>query len=128
MKLYHGTAASQLQSILDHGLLPGGGRGGDAWAEDHDPLLDGRLSHRPPSVYLTPKLGVALWFADMAAQENRSQPVVLAVELPREAELKTDEEFSEAGRRFEGAIPPACLHPLEARELARTRHRPLPFF
>ncbi len=106
MTLYHGTSVAEWQHIKKEGLVPGRGHGGDYWAGTPEglghPMNVG--FNRPASVYLTPYKGHAEQFANLAAEVNKSKPVLLKVTLPESANLVPD-EADDSAFRYEKTIP-----------------------
>lgn len=110
--MYHGTAKSQADSIVKQGLIPGKGKGGDAWAlalYHHDPRKD---IERKPSVFLTPYRAEARRFASVATEVNHdSAGVVLAVSV--DPTKLVEDELDTEGYRYEGRIPASRVKVLE---------------
>ena len=123
MIFYHGTAESQVESIEARGLVPGGGKGGDAFLTQ-DPegrVIEERLNAREGrefspllalgrGVFLTRNRDWAGFFADLSARVNFSRPAVLKVDLPQTVveRLKQD-EYDDQGFRYEGTISPEWI-------------------
>lgn len=126
MIFYHGTAALHLAAIKAKGLIPKAAPGGDVWAVRSGSAMVQDLLDTPArrhSVYLTRKLIVAQWFADMAAKVNADKPLVLRVSLTGMAikNLHHDEEGSiddpDFAVRYEGTIPPEVISVLPAAKM-----------
>jgi hypothetical protein len=108
--LYHGTTAASIESILSSGLIPRGRPGLDsAWrgaGKWHSP-------DRDASVFVTPSLDVAEFFARLVAVCRREEPSVVELMLPDGTELLIDEAGNEVGDRdylrHIGRIPPECI-------------------
>lgn len=131
MILYHGTAAALLPAIMARGLIPKAGKGADDWAMRFNPwlgiaMLSAEDRSRARSVFMTTELSVAKWFAEMAAQNNNSDPAILAVNLPDDVPVQRDEQGSMTYLRYEGKIPPAALAPLPVEAWADVYVPPLP--
>ena len=119
---YHGTASALKDAILKEGLIPGKGKGGDAWAKEHFPGIEQTHMYigdnqRPASVYMSLNKHEAMNFASLAASEYPgSQPVLFKVDVPVIPETKgkfirdeaTDPRSGDI--RFQGKIPPEWIH------------------
>ena len=115
--VYHGTSDKMLKAIQQNGLVPKGGKGADAWLKDEMPerlepvrLLDTLIEGRQASVFTTTQERNADLFAQYASDVNRSKPVVLEINIPKDdvfKHLKLDELSH--GMRFEGKIPPEWI-------------------
>lgn len=134
--LYHGTAAILVPLILKRGLVPHAGHGADDWAKEYNPSLGASMERggqdepeRVKSVYLTNELVMAVWFARMAAQENKSDPAVLSITLPDKIRktLKEDEKGgSNNAWRYPGTVSPAYIATLPHEDWADVSPAPLP--
>ena len=123
MIFYHGTAESQVEYIEARGLVPGGGKGGDAYLAQ-DPvgqIVEESLNAREGrefspllalgrGVFLTRNKEWAGFFANLSARVNFSRPAVLKVDLPQTVveRLKQD-EYDDQGFRYEGVIAPEWI-------------------
>lgn len=112
---YHGTSSEALGHIMTDGLIPGGGKGADAWLArswGDKKLMEAsfRVGGREASVYMTDDPDLARTFAKDAAEVTGSEPVLLSIFVPEEhaGRFHRDESMKE-GWRFEGAIPPAWI-------------------
>lgn len=115
---YHGTSLAEYQSIKHAGLIPGKGKGGDYWAT-RTPLgslyslfADPRAFNRPKSIYLAPEANWALPFAQLAAEVNHSQPIVL--EVLADVSLLVPDEQLPGAYRCECVIAPQFIKVVEA--------------
>lgn len=83
MKVYHGTSLNCLPSILKNGIIPRG---------DDESNWPDNVSH-PEMIYLT--IAYPFYFAHIAAQEHKSKPVVIEIDMDflSERNLFPDEDF-----------------------------------
>lgn len=129
MNFYHGTSANNLPNILQQGLIPRAGKGGDEWVKHTDPngykeIQEGlkKYPDRQASIYLTALEEIAEAFADWSAQVNNSRPVILQVDpkgIPAR-HLIQDEAFMGPGFRCTCAIPPKFITVIRAKDSAAT--------
>jgi len=110
---FHGTASEALASIKKHGLVPAGGRGGDAWARENGWY---RFGDRTAAVYLAADSKTAKQYATYAVEANPgSAPVLLAIKVPSTAKSRiASDEFENQGYRFDGTIPPDWIRVIGA--------------
>ena len=110
---FHGTASEALASIKEHGLVPAGGRGGDAWARENGWY---RFGDRTAAVYLAADSKTAKQYATYAVEANPgSAPVLLAIKVPSTAKSRiASDEFENQGYRFDGTIPPDWIRVIGA--------------
>jgi hypothetical protein len=137
MIYYHGTSAAALPAILKDGLVPHAGKGGAAWASEHNfaslsrEAIDDDMPILEKSVYLTTSLAWAKAFGVIAADINKSEPRVLSVTLPKflEKKVRIDERFTSSifspdygkGLRFVGTIPPKYIDPVDVATFSDTQ-------
>jgi len=91
---YHGTADVLIPSIKTEGLIPGKGKGADAWSELHtgQPANVGFRAAKP-GVYIAGK-EQAEQFAKLAAEVNPgSKPVLIKLAIPSTIKLERDERM-----------------------------------
>lgn len=130
MLFYHGTSAKNAAKIMEQGLIPRAGTGADAFAIHNMGWAPDTTLARPAGVYITPDLKVADWYARIAAAENKSRPVVLALSLPEGERPKLVEDERDAGGevfgcRFSAPIPAAWIKgAVQASELKALPDRP----
>lgn len=130
MILYHGTAAALLPAIMKRGLMPKAGKGADTWAMEHNPwlaigLLAEETAERLKSVFLTDDMATALWYARMTAEANKSEPVILSVDVPANS-VTRDEQGGPFAARHVGKIPAAHIKPIAPDLWADVMVPPLP--
>jgi hypothetical protein len=118
VQLWHGTSDEVLAEILKEGLIPGKGRGGDAFAQDNwqsvyqrTVQLAGDVPSRKRSVYLTTNPDTARNFAAMAEIANPgSKSTVLQITMPRsEFDAMPHDEGLLGAFRHIGKIPPEWI-------------------
>lgn len=133
MILYHGTAAALLPEIMARGLLPRAGKGADAWARVHAPALAANLDaetsgneERQKAIYATPDIHVARWYAQMAAEINKSRPAILAFDTPsRDAHWDTGGDAR--GYRILKPVSAKDIHVMPPELLDAMMPDPLPY-
>jgi len=108
MKMFHGTSSDYIDSIKEHGLIPGKTQGGDSWAAKqgwNDCISE--IGSQKVSVYMTNKLRIADQYARYAAEMSGGVPVILEVVVPKSfiGKLSKDEKDSDA-IKFNGKIKP----------------------
>ena len=136
---YHGTAAAALQSIKERGLVPAGGKGGDAWAEKNMPGRFAEMSidvdgTRRASVFLGTDPDYVRAYAKYASDMNPgSAAIVLRVTVPgSERDKIIRDEHDRDAIRFRGAIPPEWIDVMypggDTRALEAKRDEPATFY
>jgi hypothetical protein len=123
---YHGTAKAALAAIKKEGLIPHKGEGADKWGIERGmPRETMMAGDRKMSVYMSPYPDVAARFAEYAAEQTGTKPVLLRVTLPPEESpnVKPDERFEpnpftgeNPAWRHIGPIKPEWIKPLSAKE------------
>lgn len=117
---YHGSAESAVDDVMKHGLIPHGGHGADTWGSEHTKgfkLQAMTAGDRHASVYITTSPSAAGYFAELAADENKSKPAIFEISIPAK-EVKAHvvyDEHAEADMqayRFKGKIKPDWINPL----------------
>jgi hypothetical protein len=106
---FHGTVESARDSIREKGLVPAGGKGGDAWAAEQEGIREYAVGDRIGSVFMARDSLSAIEYANFASQMNPgSRGLILAVKVPAGTKLKNDEHEA-AGVRYKGTIPPSWI-------------------
>lgn len=111
-RFFHGTSSKAVESIMEKGLVPQGGPGGDAWASGKGMTVSGfTIGDRAASVYVTPDPDFAKDFALYAAEVTGSRAALLEVRIPadRAPDIFYDERSTGGGVRFKGTIPPEWI-------------------
>ncbi len=110
---FHGTARSALKSILANGLIPQGGTGADkellAGGYEHEVIFTQRLNKG--RVFYTTSKERAIDYALGTAQEHKSTPIVLKLEIPSSAVgmVEHDPLEDQGVFRFRGVINPEWI-------------------
>jgi len=116
MEFFHGTSSEYLQSIQEHGIIPGAKEGADSWAVKRGwASCVGEVGDHKVSVYMTPSLDHAKSYAELVSKELvGGQAVVVKVNLPihLRLNLRTDEKDKSAVR-YVGKIKPAWIEPIQ---------------
>lgn len=109
--MYHGTDARYRDAIMRDGLIPGKGKGGDAWAlkfaRNYRLETLEEAMKRTPSVFLTPDIDEARRFASVATEVNGDDTgIVFQVHIPDSAiPHMREDEYDTYGYRIERKIP-----------------------
>lgn len=113
--VWHGTTTEALASIKEHGLIPHGGKGADAYLyQNFDPkkydLAVFTAGDRALSVYVTHDIRQAHEFSNYATEVSSGKSLILAIEIPKEhqSRIVKDEQDVQA-LRIKGSIPPEWI-------------------
>lgn len=128
-KFFHGTSTASLPSILAQGLIPGAGKGADAWAHKHPDYFDDpsaalqnfeARAQKDPAVFLSSDWRVAADYAAWAAEASESAPVVIEVDLPVKFARRLDYDWADSrGVILRGPIPAKYVHVIYPTEIPR---------
>ncbi len=108
VQLYHGTSKAAWRDIAVHGIMPGKGKGADAWSKKIGwNIENGTVGDRKLSVFLTADKDIAAVYGSRAAEMTNSEAIIVTVRIPaaERSRIIVDEK-AKNGLRLKGNILP----------------------